>query len=530
MDRSTYSIAIILLLILTACGQVGTITGGPVDNEAPKPILTEIQPPRASKNISPNRIEIPFDEYIALNKPAENIKVAPKDVVLDHSIQGKTLVLEKTEGDWEENTTYSIYLNRAVKDITENNDSIMLYVFSTGPVIDSLRASVVIQDAYNQKTIKDITVGLFEENVLSDTTDQEPRYFSTSDKSGLAQFEYLKDGEYFVYAFKDENRNNKLDADESRGKMTGVLRPYPIDTILDTISLMPPLPKELRVLSNEFISPGVWCLGFNKAVSDNYSLNFTGEGFIDSVWNETKDSITYFLKNSLSGNEALIINAASSADTITKRFFYKEKPELSATNNLTKGHLPFGDTLELSWNDGLKKLDTSTILCASLEDSSKVQLAPKYKIVASNKLTVFNLPRDVSTISMSFLPTSVTGFNLELKDTVQLEFSVGKEKDLGTLNIVLDSIPSNGILILHSPRKEVGRRVISDNSMISFNNLKPGKYSYSILIDTNRNGAWDTGDIFKDLPAEKMLWFNQSSTVRANWEVETTLKVKSKLK
>lgn len=529
MDRSGNSIILLLLLILSGCGQVGTITGGPVDNEAPKPILTEIQPPQASKNISPNKIEIPFDEYIAMNKPAENIKVAPNDVMLDHSIQGKTLVLSKTDGEWEKNTTYSIYLNRAVKDITENNDSIMLYVFSTGPVIDSLKASVVVQNAYDQKPVKDITIGLYENELLSDTANQEPRYFSTSDKSGLAQFEYLKSGDYFVYAFQDENRNNKLDANESRGKMMKHLIPHPTDTVLDTLILMPPPEKELRVLSNEFISQGVWCLGFNKPVSDSYKLSFSGDDLIDSVWNRRKDSITFFLENPLSGNETLIIKSEFSTDTITKRFFYKEKPGLSASNNLTQDHLPFGDTLTFSWNDGLKKVDTSSIISSATVDSSKVQLTPKYIIVESNKLKVFNLPRKANSVSISFLPNAITGNNLHLADTLELDFTLGKEKDLGSLNIVLDTIPSHGVIILHSLRKEVKRKAIKNKNLISFSHLKPGKYSFSILIDSNENGTWDTGDIFKNRPAERMLWFNQTSTVRANWEVETTLNIKNKL-
>jgi uncharacterized protein (DUF2141 family) len=531
MDRAAYSIIVILFFLLVSCGQVGTITGGPVDNEAPKPILSEVQPPQASLKVSPKRIQIPFNEYISLNKPNENIRVMPKDVTLDHSISGKTLVLDLKEGAWKENTTYSIYLNRAIQDITEENDSIMFYVFSTGPMIDSLKASVKVVDAFNKEEESDITVGLFEAVLVNDTTEHQPRYFSTTNEKGIARFKYLKEGLYYVYAFNDENRNNQLDPSEDRAKMNETLTPLAKDTIIDTLRLMPPVINEIRVVTNEFTSPGVWSIGFNKPVPKNYSLIFEGSNPIDSAWSEQKDSVTFYLKNQLSGNETFILRGPKSADTISKRFFFKERPMLKADDNLKNGKLIFGDTLLLSWNDGIESIDTSRIVSSYMEDSVEINFLPEFEIIKPNGIRVTGLNRNAKSSLIRFLPKAVTGNNLKLEDTLNLKLLVGKEKDLGSLIVKTDTLVPNGVLVLLNLRgDEVRRKRLENETKTTFKNLTPGKYTYYILMDENKNGYWDTGSIFSEVEAEKVLWFNQSSTIRANWEVESNLNVKAKLK
>ena len=67
---------------------------------------------------------------------------------IDHDKKTVTLTWEDT---LENNTTYSIYLNETVQDITESNDSLMVFVFSTGDYIDSLSYQVKVIDAFTSQ-------------------------------------------------------------------------------------------------------------------------------------------------------------------------------------------------------------------------------------------------------------------------------------------------------------------------------------------------------------------------------------------
>lgn len=530
MDRPAYYIIILLSFLLSSCGQVGTITGGPVDESAPKPLLSQVDPPVASLNVSPDKIIIPFDEFIALNKPAQNIAVTPKDVSLDYSISGKSLVLDRKEGQWKENTTYSISLNRAVKDITESNDSIMLYVFSTGSFIDSLSCSFYVFDAYSRKSLSEIEVGLFLDPLQDDTSDVRPRYLNSTNKNGKVSFQYLKDSNYYAYAFNDENKNSRLDPNENRGRLNLSFQPVTSDSVLDTLYLMPPVIDEVRVLSNEFLSPGIWSIGFNKSIREVDSIEYLGDNLLSYTWNDKRDSLTFYLTNKLSGNGSFILKAKTS-DTITKRFFFKEEPELKFSNNLRRNKLQFGDTLTLTFNDVVEKIDTTNVMCFMSIDSIQTQLYPSFKIVDANMLKVYGFDRSISNqVSLSFLPNSIRCLNLSNKDTLSLVGQIGLKKDLGSLIVELDTVVLNSVLVISNEKgQEIARKVLVENKKVVFKNLTPGKYTYSLLLDENNNGQWDTGNIFSGVEPEKILWFQKSSIVRANWDVESSLDISSKL-
>lgn len=118
-----------LPVLLTACAQIGILSGGDEDVYAPKPLEDKISPPNESVNFTGNKVIIPFDEFILLNNPQQTIQLVPDHADLKATVQKKDLKIE-----WEENlqpnTTYVIYLNGTVKDATEGNDSLITYVFS----------------------------------------------------------------------------------------------------------------------------------------------------------------------------------------------------------------------------------------------------------------------------------------------------------------------------------------------------------------------------------------------------------------
>lgn len=529
LDWRTYHLIVVLSFLLTACGQVGTITGGNVDERAPAPISEDIKPPLGSLNIQPSRIVIPFDEYVALNNPSSNISITPNDVVLDYSISGKSLVLSVKEGEWSENTTYSIYLNRAVKDITESNDSIMHYVFSTGPFIDSLKGSFLVQEAYKKSTQENITIGLYEAPLMSDTSKERPKYYSSTNKRGKGSFNYLKNSAYYVYAFDDENRNNRLDPFEMRGALSYPFNPLSQDTIIDTILLMPPQMKEVSVRSNEFAAPGIWCIGFNKSVDSSAELNWISGELVEYAWNTERDSLTVFVSNGLNGNPSFALKDQTNNfyDTISKRFFFEEAPKFKINSNLKNGVLIYVDTLSLKFNDPVSKFDTSLMACYTInEDSTKLKLNYSFKQISPDLINVLMNYTPGKEIEFTFGPGSINGHNLSIKDTLKLSFKAGLEKEVGSIIFESPGVPEKSILMLYNEKGElVHKSQLSPLKKTTVSRLLPGTYSYAVLIDKNEDGEWSTGDIFTGKEPELIHWVDKKVTVRGNWEIETTIKL-----
>ena len=207
-----FILVLTLSALLFGCAQVGVLTGGERDRIAPQPVLEKMEPANQSTNYSGNKIVVPFNEFITLNKPSENLIVVPPNIKPKTRIKGKSLIIE-----WEDtlssNTTYAFYLNGLVRDITENNDSLMTFVFSTGNYVDSLTRSFQVIDAFTNSPAPGVIVGLYPK--FSDTL--RPLYFGKTDQSGFVTLNYMTAGQFQVATFLDKSRDLKAQANEKIG-------------------------------------------------------------------------------------------------------------------------------------------------------------------------------------------------------------------------------------------------------------------------------------------------------------------------
>lgn len=528
MVRQTI-IALLILLLACSCGQVGVITGGPVDRTAPRPISEEIEPPMASKNVKPEKITIPFEEFISLNNPSQNIRVVPGDVTLTPKIRKKSLILEVSSGEWKDTTTYAVYLKRAVKDITEGNDSLMIYVFSTGNTIDSLVSAVHVVDAYTDQPVKDVTVGLYLAPLEDDTSKVLPRYIAQTDGEGKADFKYLKEGPFYTFAFKDENKDNYLNFNEKRGRLFEELY---ADTVikeeLPEIRLMPPPPpSKLKVRTNEVFPPSVWTLAFNQSVKKEISFNFLNHEPIGTQWNEKGDSVVVYYGNlPRSSTFKTALSHPLLEDTISKKFIFKDAFKYDFKTNLANGVLNYKDTFWLALNEAIKEVDTSKIRMRAKkeDDENYTDLPVDFRLSEVNKVEfVHDLAYD--SIEIVLHPEALNGFNVLQEDTLEIKYLVQDASKVGNLIIEMDTIPPYGILEVLDTKERIIRSFViaGDKEEVQIKGLQPGDYKFRFVLDENKDGEWTTGDVFKKIPAERVIRFREASTIRANWDVKTTL-------
>lgn len=481
----------------------------------------------ASKNIKPNKIVIPFDEFITLNKPAENIRVVPTDVRLEPKIKGKSLVLTPIRGEWKDSTTYAVYLKRAVKDITEGNDSIMIYVFATGDVLDSLEAAVKVVDAFDNKPVKNITVGLYEEPLIDDTSRVLPRYISVTDDNGLATFQYLKEGKFYAYAFEDLNKNNYMDSRERRGTLKSPIVPDTIASIIPEIRLMPPGPPiTLKVRSNEVLPPATWCIGFNGALTSIPEIDFISHDPIAYEWSDRRDSLTVFYgKLGRSDRLRLAFTYKDKTDTIQKKFMFREALNYDYQTNLDKGVLLFRDTLTIQLSEAIAEIDYNNIILRGKKEKDTVfeDLPVVYEQVSPISVQ-FQHDRKLDSIEIILPPGSINGHNLAQPDTIAFRYAMQQVNKVGNLEILFDTVPDYGFLeLLNAQGKSLEKFFIDGDSVLHVPHLQPGEYKFRYVFDTNRDGMWTTGDIFKGIEAERVKWFQDAAKIRANWDVKVTL-------
>jgi hypothetical protein len=207
----TVAFCCVLFTLFTQCAKVGSPTGGPKDVKPPE--VTESKPLNKEKNWTSEEIDITFDEYIAVKNLNDELIISPplKEKPVTR-IRNKTLVIDLNE-KLRDSTTYTLNFGNAIAD---NNEGNVLpdyeFVFSTGPVMDSLSLTGVAVNAFTLSPEKEkVTVMLFDN--LSDSAPYKdlPLYVTRTSPEGKFAINNIKPDTFRLFALKDVNNNLKFD-------------------------------------------------------------------------------------------------------------------------------------------------------------------------------------------------------------------------------------------------------------------------------------------------------------------------------
>ncbi len=514
-----------ILFLIHSCAQIGTLSGGIKDEIAPKPIDAKMDPIIGSTNFHGSEIKIPFSEFIKLEKPTETMVLIPPHAKLTTKIKGKTVYIHLSDS-LHENTTYSIYMNGTVKDITEGNDSLMQIVFSTGNTIDSLGYQVKVIDAFTNQPILNCLVALYEDKTDSII----PTYFVKTDLSGTAKFTFLKEGTYTLLAFEDKNKDMFLQLDERlafRNEKVN-LSSLNVDTnsvLIDSLPLRLFVPvSKPRLKSLTFKAPGMFVVGANYPLNNasfsvnNHSLNEKDVHF----FKEDSLSFLYSLGDS---SRIEFVATTSYSDTISKPFTKNEKAgKITYTHNLIADNLYPSDTLTFAFTDEIKEINPSLIKFENKEDSTQIPIE-KLTFTKNNLKIIFKKGK-LKTLEILLLPNSIITLNSSLKDTIRQKVLLKAEKDFGSIK--LDASEYQEAIVVEVLVGGVVERSLSmlDKKNVLIERILPGEYTFRVIIDDNKNGKWDTGNRDKILFPEIIYTFSEITKVRANWEVDLKLTTK----
>jgi hypothetical protein len=501
------------MLLVAGCAQVGEISGGEEDTAAPK-IIYANSTSDSSTNFKGQSITLVFNEFFELKNPNQNIVMVPKHAVLDYQMKQKELKLF-----WKDsltpNTTYVIYLNDAIKDITEGNDSLYTFVFSTGDFIDSLSYKVEVKDAWTNQPVSNCTVGLF-----SPEDSLNPIYFSKTNSLGIGSLNYLKQGNYKVRAFMDQNGDLTLQEHEKMAFQSGVIA-LDNDSQSDTSRLRLFQPKERnKTNSFQFYGPGLF------ALSTNYDLSYTkfflnkseiGESF---VVRPEKDSILLLVNPGDSSMIELILNTRETNDTINLRISDKEKQKLIKSRPaINLDNLYKNQSLIFNINAHIDSIKNSSIEIETF-DNRKI---PYHSEIDKNQLKVFIDSSAPIQGKVFFNQDAFYTFSDIKTDTSSYNFEIKEDKSFGSISIIATAFEGPIILELFQKEITISRVVLSTEKKHQFEHLIPGEYRIRIIEDQNNNANWDTGNVALDLQPELVYWYNNPIKVRSNWDVEVEL-------
>lgn len=194
------------VILLYQCANPVTPTGGAKDVTAP--VIKITTPPDRSTNIKPNIVVFRFNEFIQASNIKEQIVISPKTNGKPNITTSKDNVTVKFEGTvFSENTTYSIHLNEAIKDLNEGNQGVYKpLVFSTGNTLDTqyLFGNCTFIEEPKSKKIKIQSLN-------------KPYYKNIANKDLRFSLYGLPSDSITIIAYNDLNGNDSFESNEDVG-------------------------------------------------------------------------------------------------------------------------------------------------------------------------------------------------------------------------------------------------------------------------------------------------------------------------
>ena len=107
-----------------------------------------------------------------------------------------------------------------------------------------------------------------------------------------------------------------------------------------------------------------------------------------------------------------------------------------------------------------------------------------------------------------------------VSNPIKQGFKVTSLDEYGTLLVNITSLNDQPLLVqLLNGQDQVVKEVKAVNGVAEFYYLKPEKYYMRLIVDSNGNGKWDTGDYDKDQQAEEVYYYPGFIECKAKWDV-----------
>lgn len=515
------------ILLITSCAQIVTPSGGPKDDEAPT--VKSSYPANKTTLFEENKITINFDEYVEIKKP-EQIVISPyiKEKPSIES-EGKSIVIDLKKSILEKNKTYTINFGNSISDNHEGKTlENYSYCFSTGNFIDSLAIEGSIVNALNLKPEKEITVGLYNIENYDDSTVMKnyPSYLSQTNEEGKFLISNLPPSKFYLFAFKDENKNLKYEKIED---VAFILNPiessYP-QTKTKLFLSQATLHNKNKILDTLNREPGVYTLAFyqpekvefikKKSDKNTYNRWQHNENQIDTLFIYSKQK----LDSSISTFQVKI---GEKEETI--EFRNRKKLKNSALELKVNRDLSIKDTVKLSSNYPIDSIRAKTIIVKQ----DTILIEAKILQVDNFNWTI-NFKKEESKIYEIQIKDSTIQdiwgrYNKGLKTSIQMKNA--KETGTLSLNIINNSKENYLIQLVSGDDKEIINKEIinSKSEVVLFDYLDPIEIKVKVIKDSNKNGKWDRANYSEKTEAEEVAYLEQKITIRAFWDIEQSLDI-----
>lgn len=532
------------LFFVAGCAVIQPPSGGTRDTKPPYAV--EYNPDSAAVNFHDKKISIRFNEYIQLSDLNNQLIISPPQNTLpDVEVRQKTLLI-KWNDTLRPNTTYTVNFGNSIHDITENNArESFSYVFSTGAVIDSLRISGKVVNAFSNVGEKGALVMLYDQQADSLPYKKRPVYFSKTRDDGSFTLTNLHNGKYKLFALADANNNYLYDIADERIAFQQEEVTVEGGTKLDTLRLRlfheEKSNAKLKKITQPFI--GKIVLEFSQPQNDPSLTPLTtlpAKTHFRYEITAKKDSMICWLNDFDADSLLLQVKDGSAiVDTAAIRVLKPEKK--SRGKGATEDQRKFIVIANFSREGKFNLRQPVVLKCSSplsASDLSKIEIHAAFEKIkpvitldkSTGRFITIDAPLQEDSAYHLFVPPgALTDFFGQKNDSMNIPFTLRSYSEYGSVKLALKNVPEGKhyLLQLLDEKANVLKEIAVDKpDVFTFDLLLPGAYGLRLVDDANRNGKWDTGNYLAKLQPEKVFYYSTPVKIRAGWDMDVEWQLK----
>ena len=583
--------------IVVGCARMGSPDGGWYDDDPPR--IVGSMPADKATGVKTKKVNIYFDEYIKIADPTQNVIVSPPQLEMPEiAAKGKKIVVELKD-TLKPDMTYTIDFSDAISDNNEDNPmGNYTFTFSTGERIDTLEVSGYVLNAEDLNPQSNILVGLYDDLADSAFRTKPLLRVSRTDANGHFVIRGVAEGEYRIYALQDMDGEYKFSQKSEMIAFTHntykpTVKPdMRQDTIWrDTLHI----DSIAQVHYMHYYPDDIVLTAFHEKVTDRYllkterkepdrlqvffsygneqlpiirGLNFNSDDAFIVESNSKKDSITYWLRDTLLVNQdtlslemtylmtdslGKLVEKIDTIEALAKTPYAKRQKALQKEyetwqkqqEKKRKREEPYDSIfpakpLDVKYSvpqamDPNRSAYIELPTPPSLVDTAGIHLYTKIDTLWYEASYQFH-QRDSMLRSYEMVvdwqPGSEYSFEVDSAAIVDIyglackPFKQGiKVKTLdeyATLFMDISNYADSSAVIVQLLDK--GDKVIVSSKMESdhtaaFYYVKPGTYYARAFIDRNDNGLWDTGNYDANQQPEAVYYYPRSIETKAKFDI-----------
>lgn len=556
------------VIILGSCANMAQgPSGGYMDTIPPRMVKCVPQP--NATNVSNNKIEVYFDEYIQLNNAQQEIMISPTQEN-QFSVKGigKKVLLELNDSLLP-NTTYTIDFGKTVKDFREGNPyEDFVFSFSTGGEIDTLSFSGFVLDANTLLPQKGMLVGVYASASDTNFTTRRVERVALTHEDGSFVLHNLKPQAYELVAIADQNGNKYFDVpNEKIAFAHGLVTPS-----VERVAVADAADSTKVGYKNRFVPDSLVLFSFEEETrqqffekADRPKRNYVSFKFknVEKVEPEikllnvsrrdwglpegslTKDTFSFWLKDTLLSKMdtlrfAIKFQKYDSTSSLVSSYDTLDlisKTEKSRRRKKTQEHISYlsiasssnpvgiNENFQFTWESPVVDFTSEKAHVQVLVDTVWTDIGSKVipadDVYTNNRKFQVDFKMEPEKKYRILIDSaSVHDIYGNFNDKINLSTRIRSKEEYSDFSIKLKNYPKSAIVELLQGKNVKRYAEVDENGVAKLQNVLPGEYVVRLVSDLDGNKQWTTGNFKQKRQPEAVYYYEKKIKLKANWDFD----------